>query len=148
MSDRQVNNAIVDAPQIAHEVPILFFDGVCGLCNWFVDFILTRDSDGIFRFAPLQGSTAARSISAEDVASLRSVVLLDAAGSHRRSSAVVRVLRRLGGIWSVMGILLWIVPLPLRDLGYACVAATRYGLFGRRETCRMPTLDERKRFLP
>ena len=128
--------------------PVLFFDGVCGLCNRFVDFALPRDRRGVLRFAPLQGETAAQVLDRDDVQSLRSVVLSDARGLHRRSAAVVRVLWLLGGIWSVLGTLLWLIPRPLRDLGYAVVARLRYRVFGRKETCRMPTAAERAKFLP
>jgi predicted DCC family thiol-disulfide oxidoreductase YuxK len=128
--------------------PILFFDGVCGLCNRSVDFVLTRDRAGKLRFAPLQGETARRVLGAPDVESLKTVVLVDQRGTHRRSSAVVRVLWTLGGFWKAAGGLLWLVPKPLRELGYRFVARNRYRWFGRKESCRLPTADERGRFLP
>ena len=128
--------------------PILFFDGVCGLCNRSVDFALARDRRQRLLFAPLQGETARERLDQSDVASLQTVVLADARGVHRRSSAVVRVLWLLGGLWCVVGTLLWLIPRPLRDLGYKLVARYRYRWFGRKETCRMPTPAERARFLP
>lgn len=128
--------------------PVLFFDGVCGLCNRFVDFILRHDHRGALRLAPLQGATAESLLKAEDRESLSSVVLQDGDRSLRRSAAVVRVLWRLGVFWRVAGTLMWLIPLPLRDLGYTFVAGNRYRLFGKKETCRMPTPDERDRLLP
>ena len=65
----------------------------------------------------------------------------------RRSSAVVGLLRQLGGPWRVVGTLLWLVPRPLRDVGYRVVARSRYRIFGRQDTCRVPTPWERERFL-
>ena len=128
--------------------PILFFDGVCGLCNRSVDFALARDRRQRLLFAPLQGDTARERLDQTDVESLQTVILVDARGVHRRSSAVVRVLWLLGGLWRVAGTLLWLIPRPLRDLGYKLVARYRYRWFGRKETCRMPTPEERARFLP
>lgn len=127
---------------------ILFFDGVCGLCNRSVDFALARDRRQRLLFAPLQGETARERLDQSDVESLSTVILADARGVHRRSSAVVRVLWLLGGGWRIAGTLLWLVPKPLRNLGYKLVARYRYRWFGRKETCRMPTPDERSRFLP
>jgi predicted DCC family thiol-disulfide oxidoreductase YuxK len=127
---------------------IVFFDGVCGLCNRFVDFALPRDRRRRLLFAPLQGETARGMVDRPDRESLKSVIVVDRQGSHRRSSAVVRVLRRLGGGWSVLGTLLWLVPKPIRDLAYQLVARYRYRWFGQKDACRVPTPEERARFLP
>lgn len=130
------------------EVPVLFFDGVCGLCNRFVDFILRHDRRGALRLAPLQGETAESMLVPDERESLASVVLCVGNRSYRRSAAVVRVLWRLGPFWKAAGGLLWLVPLPLRDLGYRLVAGNRYRIFGKKETCRLPTPEERNRLLP
>ena len=132
----------------AADRPVIFFDGVCGLCNRFVNFVLARDKKHVFRFAPLQGETARAMLPAPDVEDISTVVVLSKDGSRRRSSAVVSILRQLGGVWAVLGMLLWIVPSPLRDLGYKLVARSRYRLFGKKEVCRMPTPEERAMFLP
>jgi len=134
--------------QLTVERRILFFDGVCGLCNRFIDFALPRDKHHRLYFAPLQGETAKEHLQPEDVESLKSVVLLDEHGLHRQSTAVIRVLRNLGGIWSVAAAVLWLIPGPLRNLGYRCIAGSRYRLFGKKETCRLPSPAERARFLP
>jgi predicted DCC family thiol-disulfide oxidoreductase YuxK len=128
--------------------PIVFFDGVCGFCNRSVDFVLARDRRGIFRFAPLQGETAQRLLSEADVRDLNSIVLIEGDAVFRKSTAVARILSRLGGLWGFLGAFLRLVPRPLRDLGYATVARWRYAIFGKREACRMPTPAERARFLP
>jgi len=128
--------------------PVIFFDGVCGLCNRFVDFVLRRRRGREFRFSPLQGETARQWLAGNEWATLNSIVLLDEMGEHRQSTAVVRILRRLGGVWNVAGMLLWLIPRPLRDLGYRAVAASRYRLFGRKETCRLPSEKEKDCFLP
>ncbi|MBC8290261.1 MAG: thiol-disulfide oxidoreductase DCC family protein [Planctomycetes bacterium] len=129
------------------EKPILFFDGVCGLCNRFVDFSLDHDPHGSVLFAPLQGTTAAGLLPQEDVENIDTVVFHENGRLHRRSSAIVKLLAGIGGGWKVLSWLLWLVPKPLRDLGYRLVARYRYRIFGQKETCRFPTPEERERFL-
>ena len=127
---------------------VVFFDGVCGLCNVSVDFILARDTHQRFRFAPLQGETARQALPSADRERLDTLVLLTASGTYRRSAAVVRILWRLPGVWPILGALLWVIPGPLRDLGYRIVSANRLRWFGKKETCRLPTPEERERFPP
>ncbi len=138
----------IDNREVEAVRQILFFDGVCGLCNWSVDFVLIRDRRGLFQFAPLQGETARTLLSATDATDLNTVVLWVNGRSYRKSSAVVRVLSRLDFCWQVVGWLIWLIPMPLRNLGYSLVARYRYRLFGKKETCRLPAADERLRFLP
>jgi predicted DCC family thiol-disulfide oxidoreductase YuxK len=126
---------------------ILFFDGVCGLCNRFVDFVLKYDHHGRVFFAPLQGTTAAACLPEDVVSGLDTVVFLNGNRSSTRSSAIVRILWRLGRVWIILGTLLWIIPKPVRDLGYRLMAKHRYRLFGKKETCRLPAPEERARFL-
>lgn len=130
------------------EVPVIFFDGVCGLCNHWIDFVIARDRRRQFRFAPLQGETARDWLQLAPNESLNSVILCDGTGIHRKSDAVWRILTRLGGTWRIAGSLLRIIPRPLRTWGYDLVARHRYRWFGQKETCRLPTADERERFLP
>ena len=146
-----------EAMNDATDHAIVFFDGVCGLCNGFVDFLLARDSRRLFLFAPLQGETAGRLIHDEHHRPgernrpsrlLDSVVLLEEGIEYRNSTAVVRILHRLGGGWRIVSGLLWVIPRPIRDAGYRLVAVSRYRLFGKKETCRLPTAAERERFLP
>ncbi len=146
-SDQNVRDeaAIRDADRPRN---VVFFDGVCGLCNWSVDFILSRDRRRTIRFSPLQGETAARWIPNPE-SQLSTFVWLDHDGRiFVRSAAAVRVLRQLGGVWSFLAALLWIVPLPLRDIVYRIIATNRFRLFGKKATCRLPTPAERERFLP
>jgi len=135
---------IADRP--AH--PIIFFDGVCALCNRFVDVVLRADKRGTFRFAPLQGDTAK-----ELLPPLRkdpsewSLVYLDERGTYDESDASLEVCRRLGGLWRLLG-LLRVVPRPVRNAVYRVIVHNRYRWFGRHPTCRVPTPEERDRFLP
>ena len=127
---------------------VLFFDGVCGLCSRSIDFVLKHDTDEKFQFAPLQGTTAQTLLTSTDTEDLNTMVLWIAGRTYRKSAAVVRVLWQLEPRWQLVGTLLWLIPLPLRNLGYSLVAKNRYRIFGKSETCRMPTPHERLRFLP
>lgn len=126
---------------------IVFFDGVCGFCNVWVDFLLKRDQHRRLMFAPLQGETAQQRLTTADVENLHSLVFWTPSGCYRKTAAVVRIGWTLGGAWSLLATLLWLIPRPVRDLGYNAIARNRYRLFGKKETCRLPTAEERSRFL-
>lgn len=130
------------------DASILFFDGVCGLCNRFVDYVIVRDTRGMILFAPLQGETAAARLTASDRERLDTVVFMSDGVVFRRSAAIVRVMFRLGVIWKVAAVLLWLIPWPLRDVGYRIVSSSRYRVFGKKDACRLPSVEERQRFLP
>jgi predicted DCC family thiol-disulfide oxidoreductase YuxK len=128
--------------------PIIFFDGVCGLCNRSVDVLLRADERGVFRFAPLQGETARELLPPQnDDPQAWSMVYLDERGVHDQSDAMLEICRRLGGWWSAYGWLRF-VPRVIRDLVYRLIARNRYRWFGKKEACRLPTPAERARFLP
>jgi predicted DCC family thiol-disulfide oxidoreductase YuxK len=126
--------------------PVLFFDGVCNLCNSSIDFVVRHDKKRRYRFAPLQGSTAAHAIPGQ-VEALDSFVLAENGRIYLRSTAALKVMAGLGGIWSLAKALLWI-PAPLRDAVYRLIAKNRYRWFGQKDTCRLPTPEERALFLP
>ena len=127
--------------------PILFFDGDCGLCDGFVSYVMERDRGELFRYATLQGQAAAeRGLAMQDWRD-SSFVLEDSGVLHEASDAVLRVLMMLGGGWRPLA---WIglrLPRILREPAYRFVARRRYSWFGKRETCRIPTPEERARFL-
>jgi len=130
--------------------PVLFYDGDCGLCHGAVLFVLKRDRAGVFRFAPLQGETLIEQVPEEARAALPdSLVLREPDGRLlTRSSAVVGMLNRLGPLWRAAAALLWIIPRPLRDLGYDLVAKVRHRLFKKPEgACPIVPKDLRGRFL-
>jgi predicted DCC family thiol-disulfide oxidoreductase YuxK len=130
------------------DLPIVFFDGVCNLCNGYVDFMLRHDRKGRFLFAALQGRVARARLGDNLPTSgeLASIVLLDEQGLHAKSEAVLRALMGMGGAWRLLRPLLFLPP-GLRDTLYDFVATHRYRWFGRRETCRLPRASERRRFL-
>jgi predicted DCC family thiol-disulfide oxidoreductase YuxK len=128
--------------------PIIFFDGVCAMCDRFVSLIARVDRKRVFRFAPLQGETARRLLPPlGDDPQRWSMLYLDERGLHDQSEASLQVYRRLGG-WAWPLSLLRFVPRLLRDPVYRVVARNRYRWFGRRDACRVPTPAEREQFLP
>lgn len=134
--------------------PILLYDGVCGLCNRLVQFILRRDPEGIFRFASLQSGLAARILARHgaDPADLDTVyVAINPDQGDEcllaRSDALIFILKELGGFWRVLGFLSRLKPRFLRDWGYRVVAHNRYRVFGRFESCMLPSAEHRDRFL-
>ena len=134
------------APPVSDEHPVLLFDGVCGLCNTWVDFVMKRDRQGVFRFATLQGEYTAKHVAGLDPdLPPESLLLIDADGLHVRSSSALETLGRLPGPWRWLAVLLW-VPAPLRDGVYRVIARFRYKLFGKKDACRLPTPEERERF--
>jgi predicted DCC family thiol-disulfide oxidoreductase YuxK len=126
--------------------PIVFFDGVCNLCNGFVDWLFRHDTRGQIYVAPLQGKTAQSLLPAPLQQKLGTVVFYYQGQTFERSDAVLKILGLLPPPWR------WLtagkyIPLRLRDTLYDWVARHRYQWFGRRETCRLPTPTERSRFL-
>jgi predicted DCC family thiol-disulfide oxidoreductase YuxK len=126
---------------------IVFFDGVCGLCNHMVNFLMAIDRQEVLKFAPLQGETAANFVPAGARQNLNSFVFANSGRLYYRSGALARILMRIGGLWRILGAMLWLIPWPLRDAGYRIVAVLRYRLFGKHESCRLPAPEERSRFL-
>jgi predicted DCC family thiol-disulfide oxidoreductase YuxK len=136
--------------------PILLYDGVCGLCNRLVQFILQRDADAVFRFASLQSPLAERILTrhgadAGDLDTVYVVVNYDLPNEYLlpRSDAVIFILKQLGAhtFCRLVGFLLSLIPRPLRDLAYRIVARNRYRVFGRYETCILPAPEHRGRFM-
>jgi predicted DCC family thiol-disulfide oxidoreductase YuxK len=128
--------------------PVFLFDGVCNLCNGSVDFILRHDRSGRLRFASLQSPLGRACNQAAGLCAdeLDSMMLLEEGRLWTRSSAVLRTAWLLGLPWSLAAIL-FAFPAPLRDAAYGILVRNRYRWFGVSETCRVPTPDERARFV-
>jgi len=129
------------------EVPIVFFDGYCGLCNGFVDRLIVWDKQRALRFAALQGITAGAMLPAQLRADLGTVVFAVGDRTYTRSSAALRILMTLGGAWKLVAIVL-LVPPFIRNVVYDLIARNRYHWFGKRDACRIPSPEERALFLP
>ena len=128
---------------------VVLFDGVCNVCNASVNFIIDRDAAGYFHFAALQADVAKPYLTHCSLPSdfLEGIVLWEDGRCFTRSTAVLRILRRLGGIWAPLYCLM-IVPRFLRDAAYDSFIRRRYRWFGKRVECRVPTPEIQARFLP
>jgi len=128
--------------------PVVLFDGVCVICNAGVDFLMRRDPRGVIRFAAMQSEAGRRLGHLHDlpIEDLDSFYVVDGTSVFDRSSAALHLARYLGWPWR-LALAFGIVPRRLRDGAYDVLARNRYRWFGRRQTCRLPTPDERARFL-
>jgi predicted DCC family thiol-disulfide oxidoreductase YuxK len=132
---------------------LLLYDGVCALCNGVVKFLMNHDRLDRFRFAPLQSALGREVLERFDIHSFPDgVVLITAALTpaeriYRRSDAVQESLQQLGAPWKQMGKVLNLLPRFLREWGYGVIARYRYRLFGRYNTCPVPSPEQRSRLL-
>jgi len=134
--------------------PILLYDGVCGLCNRLVQFILRHDRKAIIQFASLQSPLADRILTRHgadpnDLNTVYVVVNHELPDEHllSRSTAVLFVLKQLAGFWRPAASLLQLLPKSLRDAAYKVVARHRYRIFGRSDVCTLPRDADHSRFL-
>lgn len=132
--------------------PVLLYDGLCGFCNGAVQFVLKRDRRGTLRFAALQGDYA-RDVMARhpEIAGVDSLILVEPAttGDERvyvRSAGALRTARYLDGPWRLTRALV-VIPRPVRDWAYDLFARWRYRLFGRYDSCPIPSPEQRARFI-
>jgi predicted DCC family thiol-disulfide oxidoreductase YuxK len=141
------------APASAPAPYLVLYDGVCGLCNRSVQFILQRDPRGRFHFMPLQSADAAVLLQRHGVPlSYDSFVLIEGPGTPEerlftKSQAARRVARGLGGLWRVLGLCAGILKPWAADWLYDQVATRRYRWFGKADACLLPSPTERERFL-
>ena len=127
---------------------IIVFDGVCHLCNGWVQFLLRVDRREQFCFASMQSDRGRHLLSAHglDPDDPNSFLLLSGGVARTDSDAILAVLNLLGGIWKLSGVFR-AVPAALRDPLYRWVARNRYRLFGKRQVCLLPDATVAHRFL-
>ncbi|THU40751.1 thiol-disulfide oxidoreductase DCC family protein [Niastella caeni] len=127
---------------------IVLFDGVCNLCDSSVQFVLKRDKKKKFLFGSLQGKTGQEYLRKYHLPAdqFHSFMLIEGNVVYTRSTAMLRLLKHLGRGWQLLYAFIY-VPQPIRDGLYKLIAANRYRLFGKKESCRVPTQEERDRFL-
>lgn len=127
---------------------VLFFDGVCGLCDHFITFMVDADRENVLKFATQQGDA----FQTPDVKNKidpkmgDSIFYLKGDKIYSKSSAVLTAMSDMGGIWKLL-LFFKLIPAPIRDQVYDVVAKNRYKMFGKHETCRLPTPEERAKFL-
>jgi predicted DCC family thiol-disulfide oxidoreductase YuxK len=131
---------------------LILYDGVCGLCTRSVSFVLPRDRRHAFDYAALQSATGRRLVKSfgRDPGALNSFFVVT---NYRttpalldKSAAALFVARALGLPWRAAGVFR-LLPRSWLDWAYDVVARHRYQVFGRRDTCMLPTPDQRARFI-
>ncbi|MBO1581684.1 thiol-disulfide oxidoreductase DCC family protein [Bacillus bingmayongensis] len=127
---------------------IILFDGVCNLCNSWVQFVIQRDPEAVFKFASLQSEIAKSLIMKyeREYKGGDSIILFEEGNLYTKSTAVLKILRKLRGPIKILTILIFI-PKFARDKIYDMVARNRYRWFGKQTSCMIPTKDVRDRFL-
>jgi predicted DCC family thiol-disulfide oxidoreductase YuxK len=133
---------------MTHPSATVLFDGHCNLCNGAVVFIIRRDRQCYFNFASLQSEAAIRllkSVGVEQVSG-DSIILIETGKVYDRSTAALRIAKKLNRLWPLLYIFI-IIPSPLRDAIYSWIARNRYRWFGRREECMVPDSRTKIRFI-
>lgn len=127
---------------------IILYDGVCNLCNGSVRFVIKRDSAKKFSFAHLDSNKAKEILRESGIPEdqPRSIVLLINGRIYQRSTAVLRIVRELDGLWPVLYVFM-LIPGSVRDWVYALIAKHRYRWFGKLNTCPVPDSEVLDRFL-
>ena len=128
--------------------PIILFDGICNLCNGAVQFIIKRDKKDQFVFASLQGRSGSELLNKFELPSnlINSFVLVEGDKVYTRSTAALRVARKLNGGWKLLyGFM--IIPRFIRNAVYNLIAKNRYKWFGKRNECMVPSPELKARFL-
>lgn len=141
-------------PNIAHLVPlcmaqpVIFFDGVCNLCNAAVQFIIKHDKAAVFKLAALQSAAAAQLLQSLPIPgdTANSILLLEDGKLYARSTAALRIARHLRGSWKLLYVFI-LVPAFLRDAVYKLVARNRYRILGKQDSCMVPAPELQHRFL-
>lgn len=128
---------------------IILFDGVCNLCNGFVQFVIKRDQNDVFRYASLQSEIGERLISERgiDTKTIDSVILIDPGTAYYlKSDAALQIGRQLKG-YRTLSKFLNLIPRGLRNIVYDFIARYRYKWFGKKDQCMIPTPDLKAKFL-
>ncbi|KAA9041710.1 thiol-disulfide oxidoreductase DCC family protein [Ginsengibacter hankyongi] len=127
---------------------IILFDGVCNLCNGAVKFVIKRDNKNQFLFASLQSGEGKQILEEHNIPEniMKSFFLVENGKVYDRSTAALRVVKRLTGLWPLLyGFI--IVPAFIRDGVYNWIAKNRYQWFGKKDECMIPTPELKAKFL-
>lgn len=127
---------------------VILFDGVCNLCNGFVQKIIKRDKNDVFKFASLQSDFGQDFLKKNkfDSSEFKSIILIDGDEYYTKSTAALKIGKELKGIYAISGLFLCF-PKFIRDGVYDLVAKNRYKWFGKQESCWMPTPELKKKFI-
>jgi predicted DCC family thiol-disulfide oxidoreductase YuxK len=134
--------------KIPSNYEIILFDGVCNFCNSSINFVIDHDPEKHFKFAPLQSEIGQEILTKfhKDIKDFDSVILLKDNQLFQKSEAALEITKHLSGLWKYLSIF-GILPTFFLNFFYDIVAKNRYRIFGKSDSCRMPTLELRERFL-
>ena len=134
--------------QINTDRAVVLFDGICNFCSSSVLFIIRRDPEGYFRFAALQTETGSMLMKKHNIHSVKmeSIILIENNMVYYRSTAALRIARKLKGGWILFYVFM-IIPPFIRNFFYDIVARNRYRWFGKRENCFLPGPNVKERFI-
>ncbi len=126
---------------------VILFDGVCNFCNYWVNFILARDKNDLFRFAALQSDAGQELLKKNKLSRTSSdtFILIDGENHSTKSTAALMIAGKLKSVVKLFYPFIFL-PKPFRDFFYDLIAKNRYKFFGKREICRIPTEKERGKF--
>ena len=127
---------------------IIFFDGDCAMCSRFVRFCLKRDTRQRLRYAPIDGATWNTLIEKVAPGERETIHVLTDERHLVRTSAVIEILGEIGGWWRMTAAMLWIIPRPIRNIGYRFIAWNRKRVSKITGTCPLPDPDEQACILP
>lgn len=125
---------------------IIFFDGVCPMCNRGVNFLISKDKRNIFAYAPLEGITAREKLSKKDLENMDTIIYMKGNKTYKYSDAVIKSLSDLGGLWKLF-LLFKVLPKFIRDGVYKYISKNRYKWFGKKKICQISTPKERGKIL-
>ncbi len=127
---------------------IILFDGVCNFCNFWVNFIIDRDKNDKFRFAALQSESGQEILKQLklNINDFDTFILADGRNYYTKSTAAFLISKNLKGLWKLLFVFI-IIPGPIRNFIYDLIAINRYKNFGKRDVCRIPDEEEKRKFI-
>ena len=127
---------------------VILFDGVCNFCSFWVNFVIKKDKKDIFRFAALQSETGEKYLKkfGLNITDPDTFVLIDGENYFIKSTAALKVARELKS-WLKISYPLIFLPISFRDFLYDLIAKNRYKIFGKKDVCRIPTEEEKRKFI-
>jgi predicted DCC family thiol-disulfide oxidoreductase YuxK len=128
---------------------IILFDGVCNLCNTAVQFVIQHDKKDVFRFVALQSDLGQEILKHIGINpdKIDSIILYEpGVAYYYKSSAAIQIAQNLGGFWH-FGTVFKIIPTRIANKVYDYIAKNRYKWYGKKESCMIPTVELKSKFL-
>ena len=132
---------------VKEESNIIFFDGVCNLCNFWVKFVIRNDPSGIFHFSSLQSKFAKNFLEKKNIKfDFETIIFYSKGKISEESDAIVSILYIIGGFYRILSRLIKPIPINFRNSIYKLISKNRYQIFGKRKYCMIPDEKIKKRF--